>query len=509
MPNVIDLFAGPGGLAEGFSSILVNGTRQFDIRLSIEKDRIPYQTLKLRAFYRSFKPGQTPDEYYDFIAGRISLETLYSAYPDNSAEADSEALQATLGECSHDWLDERISRAIDGDPNWVLIGGPPCQAYSIAGIVGNRTKKEYCPTKDSRFFLYREYLRVVALHAPAVFVMENVKGLLMAKYAGKSISNEVVQGLSHPAEFMHREFGQVVDAPGYRLFTLSGQELREEDNHNVFMVHCETYGLPQARHRVIIIGVREDVDPAFLAPPKTTQGTTLNDVIGDLQDIRSAISRNQDSLELWRNNLLSVMESEWLIEAERRHGNIFGNCIRQTLHQLASAPLTTGAHWAETISIPRWNRNWYHDPRIQGTSHHEARPHILQDLHRYLFCSCFGKVFERSPKIPDFPEQLLPKHENAKSGHFKDRFRVQLPNKPASTIISHLNKDGHAFIHPDPLQCRSLTPREAARIQTFPDNYYFFGGRSHQFRQIGNAVPPWLARIIAEAISPLVLVLET
>lgn len=504
MANVIDLFAGPGGLAEGFSSLFANGIRKFDVRLSIEKDSVPYQTLKLRAFFRTFAPEHAPDEYYEFLAGLIKLEALYDAYPRRSAEAESEALQATLGKCSHDWLDTKITEAIDGDPNWVLIGGPPCQAYSLAGIVGNRTNKDYNQETDPRFFLYEEYLRVVALHAPALFVMENVKGLLMARHDGQRIARKVIGGLECPAEFMWRRYSQLVDTPRYRLFTLSGEEISSENDYNSFLVHCEQYGLPQARHRVIIIGIREDIDPSPLTPPESQPSTAVMDVIGDLQQLRSQVSRQRDSLELWRDNLLAINQCEWFTDAVKMHGDKLKHEILTALNQVERSALNIGASWMETVSIPRWNLGWYFDNRMRGTSLHQSRPHILPDLQRYLFCSCFGRAFGRSPKIADFPEQILPKHGNAKSGHFKDRFRVQLPNKPASTIISHLNKDGHAFIHPDPSQCRSLTPREAARIQTFPDNYYFFGGRSHQYRQIGNAVPPLLARVIAEAISPLI-----
>lgn len=157
--------------------------------------------------------------------------------------------------------------------------------------------------------------------------------------------------------------------------------------------------------------------------------------------------------------------------------------------------------------IPKVLREWYLDKRLGGVCNHSARGHMLSDLHRYLFVSCFGKLYGRSPELRDFPKRLLPDHENVEDAlegsFFSNRFRVQLYNKPSSTVTSHISKDGHYYIHPDPAQCRSLTVREAARLQTFPDNYYFEGARTFQYQQVGNAVPPYLAHQIAGIVYKL------
>ena len=135
---------------------------------------------------------------------------------------------------------------------------------------------------------------------------------------------------------------------------------------------------------------------------------------------------------------------------------------------------------------------------------HESRGHIVEDLYRYLYAACFALVQKKSPLLADFPQELHPKHKSVKDAlkgtKFNDRFRVQLKDKPATTIASHISKDGHYYIHPDPCQCRSLSVREAARLQTFPDNYFFEGPRTAQYVQVGNAVPPLLANQIAEVI---------
>ena len=155
-----------------------------------------------------------------------------------------------------------------------------------------------------------------------------------------------------------------------------------------------------------------------------------------------------------------------------------------------------------TSMLDRWYQGSL-DPDTTGLwFNHSARSHMEEDLARYLYCAAFAHVQGRSPigTRDIYLDSLAPRHANWKSGKFAGRFKVVLADKPSKTITSHISKDGHYFIHYDPRQCRSLTVREAARLQTFPDDYYFEGNRTEQYVQVGNAVPPLLARQIAEKV---------
>jgi DNA (cytosine-5)-methyltransferase 1 len=179
--------------------------------------------------------------------------------------------------------------------------------------------------------------------------------------------------------------------------------------------------------------------------------------------------------------------------------------IARTLLKLHDVPHDRGAEFIRCEPDIRYKPRWFLDSAMGGVCNHTSRPHMMPDLHRYLFAACYARVHGLSPELNDFPAALHPDHKNLKDalrkGYFDDRFRVQMSNRPATTITSHIAKDGHYFIHYDERQCRSLTVREAARLQTFPDNYYFCGPRTHQYRQVGNAVPPLLAHQIASLVT--------
>ena len=495
---VVDLFAGPGGLGEGFSSMTCpsdSNRYAFRTAISIENEKHAYATLKLRHFYREFPPGRVPDEYYDYLADRISVNDLYSRYPREAFSADNSVWKCTLGKEPQGNVKKRISSTISGTDKWVLLGGPPCQAYSLVG----RSRMINLPDFDSdpRHFLYRKYLRIIADHKPPVFVMENVKGLVSAKNNGKYVINDILRALTTPEKNADGKKSDV----RYKLYSLADPGLKKiNTDPRSFIVKAEKYGIPQARHRIFIVGIRENInmEPAVLSkssPP------TVKQIIGNLPAIRSGLSRSEDSYEAWTRRLMNLMEQKWFIQG---HTNGLAGLGEQAKKTLLLLNRSTMERSSSKYSAPSSMKNWLYDHRLKTLSSHESRSHMDSDIQRYFFAALYSSVNHVSPKLADFPDSLLPKHRNAYLGKegkmFSDRFRVQLPDIPSRTITSHISKDGHSFIHYDPAQCRSLTVREAARLQTFPDNYKFEGPRTAQYQQVGNAVPPLLARKIAEII---------
>lgn len=502
---IIDLFAGPGGLGEGFSALADSrGAQPFKIALSVEKDPIAHKTLTLRSFFRQFPDGDAPDAYYERLRLRLTTDELFDRFPKQANAARNEAWRATLGDDSEaptSELRQRVRDALSGEEQWVLIGGPPCQAYSLAGRSRNKGIADYTLADDPKAKLYVEYLQLIADFWPAVFVMENVKGLLSARIDGESVFQQIVADLSDPAAALNRE-GRGRTRERRRTY-----RLRAVTNDGLFpslsdyLVRSEQYEIPQARHRVIIVGIRDDLDPARLGTLTPSPGPSVEEMIRDLPPIRSGLSREPDTAGSW---LAAVREA-----AQHEIPADIKQVMRAaTRDRTAMGALDRGSDFiAGTPCIQYHREDWFVDRRLKGFCNHSARSHIKLDLHRYLFAACFADQRGRSPELADFPASLLPHHVNvglALSGsHFADRFRVQLKQKHSTTITSHISKDGHYYIHPSPAQCRSLTVREAARLQTFPDNYFFEGPRTAQYIQVGNAVPPLLARNIAALVRSL------
>jgi len=494
--KIVDLFAGPGGLAEGFSAYRVNGNQVFDVRLSVEKEASAFATLRLRAFVRRFD-GDLPGEYYDYIAGRIDRRQLIEAYPEEWLAACAETQQLELGtDNAKEILNPILDQMSENDDSEiVLIGGPPCQAYSLVGRARNLGIADYDANNDPRHFLYREYIDIVARLKPAAFVMENVKGILSSRIEGERIFSRVLEDLR-----------AVGGEPGsYEIIPLTASKGR---NGTEYVLRSEDFGIPQKRHRVILFGVRRDLAPGLFRQVQALEPNScvnLVDVLGAMPRLRSGLSRQEDSSEAWKTSVVAAFERAAVAAYEEEDENLDHVALR--LSEYAKKLQTHCPPPRLAVSLAPVANNelseWLIDPRLQELPNHEARTHMATDLSRYAFAATFAEVTGKSPKAADFPKDLAPAHQNWGSGKFNDRFRVQLWNEPATTVTSHISKDGHYFIHPDPLQCRSLSVREAARLQTFPDNYFFEGNRTQQYVQVGNAVPPLLARQIAAVVHTL------
>jgi len=507
---VIDLFAGPGGLGEGFASLGRPERRPtFKIRLSIEKDATAHQTLELRAFFRQFDHGAAPEEYYQHLRGQLSRDELFKACPAAANAAKEEAWQAELGKIDVTEVSKRIRKVLGTKTDWVLIGGPPCQAYSNMGRSRNKGKTDYVPEKDPRQRLYVEYLQILADHRPAVFVMENVKGLLSATLDNHRVFQCILEDLQHPVDAIRREKRSCVsqDDLGYRIYSLEQKGIFEECELPDFVVHAELHGIPQARHRIILLGVREDITAATPGSLAAKETIPARAVLDGLPRLRSGLSGVPDSPKAWKEFIRGAINAPWLNELLLNGcGDIYRG-ISGALSNLQLPREDRGAEFIQCKTSIGFAAQWFLDQRIGGVCNHSARGHMPSDLHRYLFASCFARVRRRSPNLRDFPPSLLPDHLSVaaalQGGHFGDRFRVQISGRPSTTVTCHISKDGHYYIHYDPAQCRSLTVREAARLQTFPDNYFFCGGRTAQYAQVGNAVPPLMAAEIAGIVAGL------
>lgn len=518
---IIDLFAGPGGLGEGFSSVLHKNDRVFDIKLSIEKDNEAHKTLELRSFFRKFNTDNVPSEYYDVLKENnlqkreILIFELFNKYSEEASEAKKEAWKAELGNdfFPSSLIDKRINKSLNGSKNWVLIGGPPCQAFSMAG----RSRVGGIDNDDHRVYLYKEYLRIIAFHHPTVFVMENVKGLLSAKVNNEKVFDWILKDLRNPSSVFKE-----TNAPKYKIYSLSTKPESIDLNGNPnykdnrdFLIQSEKFKVPQKRHRVILLGIREDVDviPATLA--LSLKETNLSSIIGDLPKLRSGLGRtiissntvNGVKKREYKNEVDSDENWEKTINAFKKEMLTWGDFdAKQNFYNVKASAYGLGSEYIKYKTPSNENPlyEWFKDENLKGVCNHETRSHLVEDLKRYHFASTYALIYKRFPRLKDYESHsdvLMPDHVSASSGKFADRFRVQMPDSAATTVTSHISKDGHYFIHYDPEQCRSLTVREAARIQTFPDNYLFCGPRTAQYHQVGNAVPPFLAYQIAEIVA--------
>lgn len=406
--NFIDLFAGAGGLSEGFIQA------GFSPVAHVEMNAYAAQTLETRTAYFYLKSQGKLDVYYDYIKGNLPRAEFLKQIPEDQLKS---VFCETMSDETLPELFAKIDAILSakGISNVdVIIGGPPCQAYSLVG----RAQSSHMETPmaaDPRNDLYKLYAKFLQKYKPKLFVFENVMGIRSAN--GGTTWTKVQEALR---------------AVGYEI---AFQELNSKD-----------FGVLQNRKRMIIVGWLKESGLSYPKFEKKTAKAVVNDILSDLPTLHPGESSAQ-----YRTDTLSTYLAETGI---RTKGDVL--------------------------------------------THHCARTNKPRDIEIYRKTIELWNNGHRRLNYNDLPDELKT-HKNRSS--FLDRFKVVEGDESCChTMLAHISKDGHYFIHPDLAQHRSITVREAARIQSFPDSYYFEGPRTAQFTQIGNAVPPLMAKGIAKGI---------
>ncbi len=399
--NIIDLFAGAGGLSEGFVQAGFNPIAH------VEMDKDACDTLRTRACYHYLVANGQKDVYYSYLKGEISRETLYESVPSKvvdsviNVEISDDTIKSTF---------KKIKKLAGSKHIDFIIGGPPCQAYSLLGRHDKRMED------DPRTRLYLQYGKFLQEFQPNGFVFENVPGLLSAK-KGEHFRN------------LREYFNEL----GYSL--------------HYRMLDASDYGVLQTRKRLIIVGWRQNQDFGYPDIPRKKADAVINDILGDLPELYAGDVKMVAPYRTTANSYL-------LTSGIRNEDE---NFVTQNI----TRPLNPNDAQIYAYAIQKWNEE---HTRIKNNT---------------------------------LPEEIRTQNNETS---FLDRFKVVDGQGYSHTVIAHLSKDGHYYINPNEKYNRSISMREAARIQSFPDNFYFEGPRSAKFKQIGNAVPPLMANAIAKSV---------